>query len=306
MPIRAILAAYLFVFCGAASAAPLVMPFDFSRHAIGINGSVKGKPLYVLLDTGVNPSVIDIGLATSLGLSLNRKAAGQGNGEGGGTTLAVPTVIPGPEFAGHSFGNIEALATDLRSMSKSYGHRLDGVFGYSFLSSNTVLIDYPSRTLTIQPGGFGPDLAAHCRLRRPIPFASNDGNQFPVVRNARFGIVEAPVTLDTGSNRTIGFYQAALQVPVIRNALSVESAERGASFGGSYTTQAATLRIPFGIGPFMLPAGQKVSIMPTKGIPGKRLANIGNGFFDALKASLLVDYPRKRLALLGDCGKPAR
>jgi hypothetical protein len=40
---------------GAAAAGPLGVPFDFSRHAVGMTIVVKGKPLYVLLDTGVTP-----------------------------------------------------------------------------------------------------------------------------------------------------------------------------------------------------------------------------------------------------------
>jgi len=304
MAARTALIAIVLTASGPASAAALTVPFDFSRHAIELTANVKGKPLHVLLDTGVNPSVIDLGRATALGLPLDRKAAGQGNGEGGKTTAAIPTVIPSPNIGGHDFGNVEALATDLRALSKSYGRPLDGVFGYSFLSTNTVLIDYPSHTLTIRPER--PDLAPRCRQRYDIPFTSNDNDQFPVIRNFRFGGVEAPVTLDTGSNRMIGLYRATAKIAAIRNALVVKDVSGGSSFGGSYTTRNATLKIPFGIGPFMLPGGQDVSVMPGDGIPGKRVANVGNGFLAAVKAKLLIDYPNKRLALFGDCATSRR
>jgi hypothetical protein len=36
----------------------LRVPFDFSRSLIGIEATVNGEPLYVLLDTGVDPSAI--------------------------------------------------------------------------------------------------------------------------------------------------------------------------------------------------------------------------------------------------------
>ena len=304
MASRAAFIAFLLTFPGPASATTI--PFDFTHNAIALTATVKGRPLNVLLDTGVNPSVIDLGRATALGLLLNRKAAGQGNGEGGKTTLAIPTVIPVPNIGGHDFKSVEALATDLSPISKTYGRAVDGVFGYSFLSSNAVLIDYPSRTLTIRAGGSGRDLAPHCRRRYDIPFTSNDNDQFPVVRSFRFGGVEAPVTLDTGSSRMIGFYRSASEIPAIRNALVVKDTAGGSSFGGSYTTRNAILTIPFGIGPFVLPAGQEVSVMPGNGVPGKRIANAGNGFLAALKAKLLIDYPNKRLVLFSDCGKAAR
>ncbi|HEX4861581.1 MAG TPA: hypothetical protein VFV07_10120 [Rhizomicrobium sp.] len=57
------------------------------------------------------------------------------------------------------------------------------------------------------------------------------------------------------------------------------------------------------IGPFALPAGQTVSVMPGKGLPGNRVANVGNGLFAALKLRLLFDYPNKRVVFLGDCTK---
>ncbi len=69
--------------------------------------------------------MIDLGHATALGLPLDRKAAGRGNGEGGKTTAAIPTVIPSPNIGGHYFRSVEALATDLRGLSKSYGSPLD-------------------------------------------------------------------------------------------------------------------------------------------------------------------------------------
>lgn len=306
MASRTALIAFVLTLTGPASAAPVTIPFDFSHQAIAVTATVKGKPLNVLLDTGANPSVIDLARATALGLPLNRRGAGQGNAEGGQTMLAIPTVIPAPNMGGHDLKSVEALAVDLSPISKTYGRAVDGVFGYSFLSSNTVLIDYLSRTLTIRAGGSGPDLAPHCRRRYDIPFTSNDNDQFPVVRNFRFGGVEAPVTLDTGSSRMIGFYRSASEIPAIRNALIVRDSGGGSSFGGSYTTRNAILKIPFGIGPFVLPAGQEVSVMPGNGIPGKRIANAGNGFLAALKAKLLIDYPNKRLALFGDCGTSPR
>src|SRR5262249_35506991 len=128
----------------AAAAEPVSVPFDFSRQAVGLTVVVKGKPLYFLLDTGVNPSVIDLARAEALGLKLDRKAAGEGNGEGPGTAPEIPGTIPSPEIGGRKFASVEALATDMSAMSAGYGRRLDGVLGYSFLSTNSVLIDYPS------------------------------------------------------------------------------------------------------------------------------------------------------------------
>ena len=234
---------------------------------------VKGKPLYFLLDTGVNPSVIDLSHAQALGLPLDFKAAGQGNGEGPGTTLAIPSKIPSPQIGGQQFETVDALATDMNEMSAAYGHHVDGVLGYSFLTTNSVLVDYLSHSVTIVASGQGRNLAPRCRTAYSMPFISNNNDQFPVISSFRLGSIEAPVTLDTGSNRTIGLYLAALQLPGIRKALIYRGTEKGHSFGGGYMTMDAILKLPMSVGPFALPAGQPVSIMLGKGIPGKRVAN---------------------------------
>jgi hypothetical protein len=190
----------------------------------------------------------------------------------------------------------------MSGIAATYGRSVDGVLGYSFLARNAVLIDYASRKLTIAAGG--EDLAPRCGKVHAIPFTSNGDDQFPVMRAFRFGALEAPVTLDTGSNRMLGLYQAALQIPFIRKALVYRGTQHGSSFGGGYETRDAILNTPLSIGPFELPAGQKVSVMPGQGLPGKRLANAGNLFLEALKVQLLVDYPRKRIVFFGDCAKP--
>jgi hypothetical protein len=52
--------------------AVLDIPFDFSRGAIGMDVTVHGVPLFVILDTGVDPSVIASARAESLGLKVDR------------------------------------------------------------------------------------------------------------------------------------------------------------------------------------------------------------------------------------------
>jgi hypothetical protein len=143
---------------------PLTVSVDLSKHVIGLNVTVKNKPLYMLLDTGVSPSVIDLGTAEQLGLPLNRKAAGEGSGEGSGKAEAMPSSIRQLKIGGEAFGDVEALATDLKNLSAIYGRPLNGVLGYSFLKDKTVLIDYPATTVTIYSGANnGPVALSQCR-----------------------------------------------------------------------------------------------------------------------------------------------
>ena len=69
---------------GAVFAQTLRVPFDFSQSEIGIDATVNGEPLFILLDTGVDPSVIDLRRAEELHLKIDRKNGGEPTGFGNG------------------------------------------------------------------------------------------------------------------------------------------------------------------------------------------------------------------------------
>jgi hypothetical protein len=63
---------------GAAPAGgPITLPFDFSKSAIEIDVTVKSKSLHMILDTGVDPSVIDLAEVEALGIPVNRGDSGR-------------------------------------------------------------------------------------------------------------------------------------------------------------------------------------------------------------------------------------
>ena len=46
------------------------VPFDFSQSEIAIDAKVNSEPVYILLDTGVDPSAIDLQRAESVHLRI--------------------------------------------------------------------------------------------------------------------------------------------------------------------------------------------------------------------------------------------
>ena len=213
-----------------ADAAPLTVPFDFSRFAIGLDVTVKGVPLYMILDTGVNPSAIDSRRAETLGLPMQRNAGGEASGEGDAAMAQVfPATIDGLALGGRSFPAVDALAMDMSTLSASYGRTLDGVLGYSFLKDRVVLIDYPRNTLSILSRASEADSRMRgCAKRYAIALRSYAGDTIPVIPDFRFGAKSTPITLDTGSNGGISLYAGALDLPGIR-AGYVETGETGAT-----------------------------------------------------------------------------
>lgn len=283
---------------------PLTVPFDFSRHEIGLNVTVKGTPLFMLLDTGVDPSIIDLAHAKALGLPVDLKNTGEGGGFGSGKAVVFPATIKGLKINGRAFGDFEALALDTAAMSKGYRRPIDGVLGYSFLKDKTVLVDYRAHAITVLANArVATALTRQCRQHATIPLLTLGDNHWPVISEFRFGTVTAPVTLDTGSSRLIGFYQIALQEKVIRDALKVTGTNTGSGARGSFTSKTAILGIPMGFGPFSLPAGATVSLLPTNDETGKMFANIGNQALAALTPKLLLDYAGKRISFYGGCAR---
>jgi hypothetical protein len=288
--------------CCTASAAPLTVPFDFSRAAIGLDVTVKGQPLFVILDTGVDPSAIDTARAEALGLKIDRGASGEASGEGDAKEAKVyPTTLDGLAIAGRTFAPIDALALDMSAISAGYGRKVDGVLGYSFLADKIALIDYGQARLGVldRPADAAPSVQA-CRKRWTIALRGFPDDSIPAIADFRFGKASGTISLDTGSNGGIALYQAALDLPGLRAALQESGEQKATGARGGTTVKTYVLNEAVGFGPFTLPAGQAVTLRKTPG-SDTRVANIGNKLFAAMKLKMLLDYKSRMMTFYGDC-----
>ena len=282
-------------------AKPLLVPFDFSRMTLGINVAIKGTPLFVMVDTGVDPSIIDLARADALGLEVDRGNSGEGNGVGSGKGQTVfPASIAGLTIGSRSFGKFNTLASDMSAFSQSYGRPIDGVLGYSFLSDKIVLIDYPRRSLGIlDQAAEARPLTRRCKLRWKIPLKTSDG--FPIIPNFRFGGASGAITLDTGSNSGIGLFPNALNLPGLRANMVENGAVTHSGFQGNTTSKTYTIGARVGFGPFSLPAGQVATLHTTQWSTADHVANVGNRLFAAMKLKMLLDYRAKSMTFFGSC-----
>lgn len=289
---------------GSANGKVLEIPFDFSRGAIGVEVTVNGTPLYVLIDTGVDPSVIALNRVDALGLPMDRDQAGEASGYGEGTSSPVfSATIAGLEIGGRRFAPVEAVAADTQAMSSAYGRPLDGVLGYSFLKDKALLVDYAAGRLGIldAPQEAHPQLRK-CRSRWAIALQFLEDDNTPIIPDFRLGAASGPVTLDTGSNGGIALFPRAAGLPGLGAALAetgeiIHSGARGAARSKSYTIEA-----PVGFGPFSLPPGQAATMHLAQAEEDKRIANVGNRLFAAMKLKILFDYPGKTVTFFGACG----
>jgi hypothetical protein len=284
-----------------AIAAPLETPFNFTRSEISIEVFIKGKALNAILDTGVDPSVIDIADAASLGLKVDRSLSGEAGGFGNGRGATVfPATIEGLTIGGRRFAAFDALASDMASYTSPDQPRIDAVLGYSFLSDKVVLIDYVAHTLAILDGpGEARASVRTCRARWRIPLKTFES--YPVIPMFRLGDATGPVTLDTGSSGGIGLLPAALDLAQVRASLVDQGASTRRGARGESKVETFILNEPVGFGPFTLPAGQRVFVRNQQDSSAGRVANVGNALLAELQIKMLLDYRRRSMIFYGDC-----
>jgi hypothetical protein len=98
----------------------------------------------MMLDTGTDPSAVDLSTAREMGLKLHPT----GKAASGGRTdknLTYYTELPLVEVGGLHLKSLEALAIDLSKVSERLGKPLHGVLGHSLLNGRIVQFDYPNR-----------------------------------------------------------------------------------------------------------------------------------------------------------------
>lgn len=285
--------------------APFSVPFDFSKSEIGLDVTIKGQALHMILDTGVDPSVIDMARAGSLGLAVDRGISGEASGTGDGKGMTVfAATIDGLAIKGRGFAPFDALATDMSGLSKHYGKQLDGILGYSFLKDKIVLVDYPHRTVTFvaRPADAVPAIR-RCTKHWSIALTAFGEDTIPIITEFRFGKTAAPISLDTGSSGGIALYNDALALPGVKAALTEKGKLTSMGARGTSDVKTYVLNMPVGIGPLTLPKGQVVTLFTRKSVDDARVANVGNKLFAALTPKMLLDYRGKRITFYGGCAK---
>jgi len=134
------------VLAGCASAplpqADTDLPGAFAGGVVYLQVSVNGAaPVWMELDDGTSPSVIDLNYAKNLGLAL-KPGAGAGTGFGTQKVRFFTTnadITTGQATRTH----VDFSATSMNGVKGPDGQPLAGVIGYSFLKDRILVLDYP-------------------------------------------------------------------------------------------------------------------------------------------------------------------
>lgn len=184
----------------------LELPFEFYRNEIILQVKIDGNhPLNMMLDTGTDPSVIDLNTAKELGLKLKPLGvAASGGGADANPTYA--TRLPAVVVGGLTVKNLETLAIDLSKVSERLGKPLHGVLGHSLLKGRIVQIDYPHRTLRIYSQS--PFTKATNTAKRTVLSFHYDDNV--LVDEVFVNGKKVVANIDTGSNGSFNLTPAAV------------------------------------------------------------------------------------------------
>jgi len=250
-----------------------------------------GHPLSVLIDTGTDPSAIDLGLARRLGLRLGDFALGSD-----AASDAVPfteTVLPWLRLGALTLRDLYLLAVDLRGAP----FKVDLVLGYNVLSHLSLTIDYAAGALHLSHPDLEPPPPPPGGVVLPLRFYEH----FPAIEHASIeaegSLPLPPVTIDTGSNGGLTLSPDLAE----RVGLRLGAAGVAAGVGQGFTAGCAVLHgalADLRLGPFVL---RDVDLDAPSG-PGGDLgrrgrANVGNRLL-ARFGRLSLDY-RRGLCSLG-------
>jgi hypothetical protein len=247
-----------------------------------------GPPLTVLLDTGTDPSVIDLRLARRLGLRLGDFALGRDALSDG--VPYTETVVPWLRLGDLYLRDLFALAVDLSTAP----FEVDIVLGYNVLWQVVLHIDYMRRVVRLTHPDLGPPALSAAGALLPLTFAEH----FPALTNVTMcETFRLPlVTLDTGSNASLTL-GPDLAAQLLLPQASTERSAQGTGFAGESCATVCGEADSMQVGPFSLHAVELDA--PGSGTGDLRQAgraNIGNRLLSRF-ASVTLDYGRKLCAL---------
>jgi predicted aspartyl protease len=269
------------------------VPFELDRNVILVPVRIgEHGPYLAMIDTGTDPSGIDVSLAKELGLKLG--ASGEIDGAGTESVQAAETVLPeitvGPVVA----KNVAALAgPSIAKIAEALGRPVRVILGKSFLDHRIVRWDFPNRVLRFPRALARPEPTAD---RAVLPCRYEDDVLLTGVR-----IDGKPVRaiLDTGSNGAVKVTPEATRSLGLEEKAAAATTSESTGFRGSYSTRVGRIE-SLELGTLRLGATAATFWSRGTGHDGKPWdVNVGNAVLkdfvvtlDSVDGILVVERPK--------------
>jgi hypothetical protein len=177
----------------------LKIPFELYNNLIFIRTRVNNSsPLWFLLDTGAEISVIKQSRAQSLGLQFEGK--GQTEASGGAAQFlnvkGVTLSLPGADVL-----NPTVVAMPLESLEPLLGREADGILGADLFNRFVVEIDYANQIVNL----FDPQSYRYSGRGEALPIIVKENIPYlhALITQTNLGMAEGVFQLDTGSDSTV-------------------------------------------------------------------------------------------------------
>lgn len=265
------------------------VPFLFEHKLVFVKTKINGKgPFNMLLDTGSDISVVNLSVATGIGLPLGTRGQ-QVEGAGTGRSLFYKTKLTQVEVGDLVVRDISAGAIDLSKISQALRTTLDGVLGYNFLQGRVVQIDYPKRVLRFYSSTplLTPGQQQNTTRRVVIPFRQPEYG--PVLDEVYINGRRIRAAIDTGSGDTFKLTPEAIKNLGLEEEANAGEVVQGMGYNGETQNRRGKVR-SLRIGTISL--DQPTVTFFAKGpLPGA----IGNGFLQDYVVT--IDYRNKVIVL---------
>lgn len=265
--------------------APVVVPLMSDTGHYFVRGSVNGKPLLLLIDSGSQGLFLDAAAAQRLGLSPEGALEVRGTKRVAGRGVAALDAI---EIGSARLPAHVVSVVDLTGITYR-GTTIDGVLGYPFFAASEVRVDPDAMTMTIARSG---TLTA---LGTPLPIDTD--RELPEISARINGTTDGRFLVDTGNNNDLLVYHAFVErhPGVVFYGETQGFAQNRGVGGSSAAVPAIVYRLQ--LGPFNL-YNRNADVMLSKNgafADGNEAGNIGLG---SLKNFVFTfDYAARTLFL---------
>jgi hypothetical protein len=277
----------------ASGTSALRIPFELSSNVIFLHVRVNGsEPLWCILDTGANATLLDTNRAKTLGI----KVSGGGDVEGVGETSVAAGMARNVSFSlpGVDFQARVVVVLPLSNLNRYVGRVVNGVLGHDFFSRFVVEIDYANRIINVyDPKGFqysGPGDSIPLELK---------GNASSV--RARLSLpgrepADGNFRIDTGGSHSLILHSPFVKTQKVLESMSRTIAAPSAGLGGETYMSLGRVQ-SLQLGRFVLEklvTGVATSAKGALANPDLT-GNIGDGILRRFK--VIFDYRNHRMIL---------
>lgn len=207
------------------------MAFTFHRDVVVLEATLNNSgPYNFILDTGTDPSVVDINLLDSLRI-VKFSIGKQDVGENQSLEIFIPLPIK------LKVGDLPSarklfLGLDLSMISKKMGLTIHGILGYNFIKDNIIQIDYKNRKLKLYPFSINPYPNPSENVKKMDLYFIDD-DTFPLIRSLKINGKTIFATIDSGSNKSLTLYNASVDYLELDKKLDFAREIEGVGYGGT-------------------------------------------------------------------------